>query len=145
MKIIKITIFLLMAAFLILNTACSEQEKEAKTTMEDVKKETREMVETAKSYTMEQRHAYQQELADKFAEYDRKIETFKQQMNMVKGETERKMQENIDMLQSKVDDMKKRAEKLKNAGGDAWTDLRNGLEKAEDDLDRSFSEAMKNF
>ena len=147
MNIVKITTFLLLAAFLFLNAACGEQEKKPKTTMEDVKTETRNMAETAKSYTLQQRQVYQQELADRIAEYDRKIEDLKQRMIMVYGATEQKMQEQIklDELQEKVKNMKNRAKELEDASGDAWIDLQNGLEKAGKDLDRSFSEAMKNF
>ena len=70
----------LVIGLLSLAVGCSEraqtvkQEKKAKTTMEDVKKETGEMVETAKSYTLEQRQAYQKELADKFVKYEQDIE-----------------------------------------------------------------------
>jgi len=145
MNIIKITIFLVMTVFLFLNTACSEQEKTSKTTVEDVKKEALEAVETAGSYTMEQRQAYQRQLADKLVEYDRDIATLKQQLAMVKATAGQKTQEKIDMLQAKVEDMKKRTEELKNASGEAWKEIRRGLEKAGNDLERSISDAMKNF
>ena len=132
----------LVIGLLSLAVGCSEraqtvkQEKKAKTTMEDVKKETGEMVETAKSYTLEQRQAYQKELADKFVKYEQDIEDLKQKMIMVSGDTEQKMQEQIklDVLRDKLADMESRAQELKDASGDAWDDLKKGLDKAGKDL-----------
>ena len=145
MNAIKITTFLLLAAILFSNTACSEQKKATQTTMEDVKKETVEAVETAGSFTMEQRQAFQRKLTDKLTEYDRNIATLKQQLTVVTTTAGQKTEEKIEMLQAKLDDIKKRSEELKDASGEAWEDLRKGLERAGDDLDKSFTEAMKNF
>jgi len=145
MNIIKMTTYFLLAAFLLLSAACGEQKKETNTTMEDVKKEAQEAVETAGSYSLEQQQVYQRKLADKLAEYDRNIATLRQQLGMVTAAVGQKSQEKLDMLQANVDDMKKKVEELKNASGKAREDLRIGLEKAGEELDKSFSEAMKNF
>ena len=84
MKFLKYTLIVVTATTLLIAAGCSEEKKPAmqeggsKTTTADIKKEAKDLVETTKSYTMEQKEAYEKELADKFAEYSRKIYAFNQ-------------------------------------------------------------------
>jgi TolA-binding protein len=147
-KLWIIVIFVMLMAF---SSGCSEQKeatmqpKENKTTAEDVKQEAKEMVQTTTTYTMEQKEAYEQKLAEKLETYNQQISTLKQQMVMLQGEAEQKLQDQINSLQTKVEDMKNRSDELKDAGGEAWNNLKDGLDKAGDDLDQAFTEAMQKF
>jgi TolA-binding protein len=147
-KLWIIVIFVMLMAF---SSGCSEQKeatmqpKENKTTAEDVKQEAKEMVQTTTTYTMEQKEAYEQKLAEKLETYNQQISTLKQQMVVLQGEAEQKLQDQINSLQTKVEDMKNRSDELKDAGGEAWNNLKDGLDKAGDDLDQAFTEAMQKF
>lgn len=139
-------------AFLFINYGCSDQEQPAMqvkesetTTIEDVKKEAGELVEATKEYTLEQKEAYERQLAGKFEEYEKKLSTLRQQLNMAGGDVKQRMQEKIESLQGKLDDMKSMTEQLKDTSGEAWNDMKVGLDKAEDDLNKAFSDAMQNF
>jgi len=151
MNTLRLIIILLALAFLSLVAGCGEQKQattqkeETKVTTEDIKKEAKELVETTKSYTMEQKEAYEQQLANKLDEYAQKIAALKAQMVTMQGEAQKDMQEKIDSLHAKVEDMKSKALELQNASDAAWDDLKAGLDKAEDDLEESFTTAMQNF
>ena len=142
---------LFLIIFVALATGCRQrqesrtQEEGNKTTMEDIKKEVKEMVKTTTSYSLEQRNAYEKQLAQKIDAYGKKIQALKEQMMIAKGEAEKKLQEQIDMLQAKTDDLKNKAEDLRNATGQAWDELKKGLDKAVDDLDEAFSKAMQSY
>lgn len=151
MHLKRFLVIFLLAVFVALAAGCSKrqepmtQEEGKKTTTEDIKKEAEEMVETTKSYTMEQRKAYEQQLARKIDEYGQKIYALKEQLMMVKGEAENELLEQIDMLQAKTDDLKNKAEDLKKASGQAWDELKIDLDKAIDDLDEAFSKALQSY
>ena len=151
MHTVRFLIIILMLALLSLTTGCGEQQQaptqkeETKVTTEDIKKEAKELVEATKSYTMEQKKAYEEELATKLDEYGQKIEALKAQLMTMQGEAQQDMQEKIDSLHAKVEDMKSKALELQNASDAAWDDLKAGLDKAEDDLEEAFTTAMQNF
>jgi len=136
---------------LFLAAGCGEQKQpdsqkqEAKTTTEDIKKEARDLVETARTYTMEQQQAYEQQLGQKLDEYARKVAVLKAQVATMTGAAKEDMQDKIGSLHTKVEDMKNKAQELQAASGAAWDDLKEGLDKAEDDLEEAFNSAMQKF
>jgi anaerobic ribonucleoside-triphosphate reductase len=140
-----------MLVLLSLTAGCGEQQQatthkeETKITTEDIKKEAKELVEATKSYTMEQKKAYEEELAKKLDEYGQKTGALKAQLMTMQGEAQKDMQEKIDSLHAKVEDMKSKALELQNSSDAAWDDLKAGLDKAEDDLEEAFTTAMQNF
>ena len=151
MQLVKILLIVMTITSLLLTAGCSEEKEPAmqkegtKTTAADVKKEAKELMATTKSYTLEQREAYEKELAKKFAEYDRKIFVLKEQLVDATEETRQKLQEQINMLLTKEGDLRNRAKGLKEASGKAWDDLKKGLDKASADLDEAFAKAMQKF
>ena len=151
MRVTRIFIILFAVSFLLLNAGCSQspqqesKEKEVKTPMGEVSKKAADAMATTESYTMEQKKAYEQELADKFAKYEQKISLLKEQMAMAGEESKKNLQQNIENLQAKVGEMESRTNELKNASGFAWSDMKKGLDKAVADLDKAFAEAMQNF
>jgi hypothetical protein len=111
----------------------------------DVEQKAKDLMETTKSYTMEQKQAYEQELSKKLDAYSQEIAAFKGQMLQAKGAVQADMQVAIDKLQAMVDNMRSRADELKDASGEAWDDMKKGVDKAEDELDQAFSNAMQKF
>ena len=150
MKTARLLVILLAAGFLFLAVGCSEQkssmqEETPKATSEDVKKEAKELVETTKSYTLEQKQAYEEQLAKKLDEYNQKISALKVQMAQAESTVQTDMQALLESLQTKVEDLQTRANGLKDASGAAWDDMKKGLDQAEEELDQAFSEAMAKF
>ena len=147
----RFIVILSVLGLLFLAAGCGEQKQpdsqkqEAKTTTEDIKKEARDLVETARTYTMEQQQAYEQQLGQKLDEYARKVAALKAQVATMTGAAKEDMQDKIGSLHTKVEDMKNKAQELQAASGAAWDDLKEGLDKAEDDLEEAFNSAMQKF
>ena len=85
MNTLRLLIILLALVLLSLNAGCGEQQattqkEETKVSTEEIKKEAKELVEITKSYTMEQKEAYEQQLANKLDEYAQKIAALKAQV-----------------------------------------------------------------
>jgi len=148
MKTMRLLLILGAAAFLFLAVGCSEQkssvqEEKPQTTAEDVKKEATDMVETAKSYTMEQKQAYEEKLAKELDEYRQKISALRAQMTQAKDSVQKEMQDTMDRLQTDIDAMGNKVDAMKNASGEAWDSLKEGADRAAEDLNQAYSDAMQ--
>jgi hypothetical protein len=150
MKSTRLVLFFLAAAFFLMAVGCSEQktsmqEEKPKPTAAEVKKEAKDLVETTESYTMEQKQVYEQQLVQQLEEYSQKISALKDQVAMMPGEAKTAMQEQINMLDTDLQDMEAKAGEMKDASGQAWEDMKQGMEQAEKDLNQAISNAMQNF
>ena len=151
MYLARYLVILLAFGLFFLTAGCSEQQQATtqkegtKATVEDVKKEAVDIVEVTKSYTMEQKEAYEQQLATRLDGYKQKISVFKAQMGAMKGNAQKVMQKKIDTLQAQLEEMKNKVLELQDASGEAWNDLKKDLDKAGEDMNEAFTNAKTNF
>lgn len=91
---------------------------------------------------MESREAYEEKIRAKLGELDEKLNLLRLRADMAKTEVKLEYTKMIIDLRSKKEEAQKRLEKLKDAGGDAWKTMAEGMEKAVDDLKGSFDKAI---
>jgi TolA-binding protein len=133
---------------LVLPTACGEKKEstgEQRATTADVKKEAKEAVGTAISYTQQQKEEYQKQLEAKIREYDRKLEDLKAKAEKMEKKTKAEAQRELEDLRQKGEAAKKKLEGMKSAGSKAWEDLKSGMDAAMEDLEKSFSRMVSRF
>lgn len=144
------TCIILALAFAV---SCSSQEEtpkpKTKVTAEDVKNKAAEAVDTAADYTMEQKAAYMQKIDARLEELDRdigalgdKIQTGADEMT---AEGRAKLEASLKTLRTEKDAAAQQYEKLKTSGGQAWNELKAGMDAAMQKLDTAFDKAKAEF
>lgn len=135
-------ILLVSALTLLVFAGCAEKEE---TTAEDVKKETKEAVETARAYTEEQRAKYMAEMMDKLESYEEQINELEMEARDTGDEARMAMEERLQTLRDKRDDMSERLDEMRSAGGDAWMEMKKGMDKAMDEMSKAYEKAAAEF
>jgi TolA-binding protein len=135
-------ILVIAVAALFLSSGCAEKEE---TTAGDVKREAKEAVDTAKKYTDEQRAKYVSEMKDKLESYDKDIEDLENQAREIKDETRVEMEQRVQDLRKKRDAMARSLEEMSSASGDAWAELKKGMDKAMDEISEAYGDAAAEF
>jgi len=135
-------ILLVSALTLLVFAGCAEKED---TTAEDVKKETKEAVETARAYTEEQRAKYMAEMMDKLESYEEQINELEMEARDTGDEARMAMEERLQTLRDKRDDMSERLDEMRSAGGDAWMEMKKGMDKAMDEMSKAYEKAAAEF
>lgn len=135
-------ILLVSALALLVFAGCAEKEE---TTAEDVKRETKEAVQTAKAYTEEQRAKYMAEMMDTLKSYEQEIEDLEMQARDMTDEARAAVEERLQALREKREDMTQRLEDMKSASGDAWMELKKGMDKAKDEMSEAYRKAAAEF
>ncbi|BCR06748.1 hypothetical protein DESUT3_38170 [Desulfuromonas versatilis] len=94
---------------------------------------------------MEEKQAYREKFEARLRELKAQLELLEAKADLAKAEAGIEYQKQIKELRQKRDAMSARLEELKKAGGDAWRDLRTGLEKAAEDLKGALERARDKF
>ncbi len=141
---------LLALAFL---TACGNQEEATKpkseVTAQDVKQQAAAAMETAEMYTQEQKDAYMQKMDTRLKELDRDIEALGDKIqagtNEMTAEARAKLEASLQTLKAQKEGAVEQYEKLKASGGQAWDELKAGMDAAMKKLDEAFDKAKTAF
>ena len=140
-SIIITIIFLYCCSF----CGCGEQKKSANkqpnVTTEDIKKEVQDVVETASTFTEQQKAEYQKQIELKLKEYDQKINTMITQIKDMKESANEELKEEIDTLSNKKEEVDKKIDAIKVASGAAWDELKVGIDNALDELEKALEQA----
>jgi hypothetical protein len=155
MNMKRMVLFIALTAFFSLASlsACGDQKKaeqsETKVTSADVKKEAKEVMETAKIYTQQQKEEYMKQIAIKIEEFDKERHALEakaqRKANELKEGTEVKFNQSMEDLTRKKQAAADELRKLKTASGKAWDDLKAGMDSAMDDLNQAFNRARSHF
>lgn len=82
-------------------------------------------------------------------ELEQKIQNLKKQISDIKNNSElyakAEMREKVDDLETRVSDLQEKSRDLKTKSGDAWDELKKGINKAADDISRSIKGALDKF
>ena len=151
----RIALFMMLTAFfgLVFLVACGDQKKAEKSetavTSMDVKKEVKEAVETAKSYTQQQKEEYLRQIDAKIKEFDREMQELlaKAQSGAtdLKEEGKAQFDQSMEELRNKKEAATKKLNEINSASGEAWKDIKSGMESAMDELSKAFDRARSHF
>ncbi len=111
-------------------TACGNETDKNETSLRDVKKETGEAVETAKEYTKARKQQYEARMAEQIRELEEKVVELNRKAVSARAEAKAEMKQEAEALQQDLDTLRGRYDKLKTATGDAWTDVKTGIDEA---------------
>ena len=133
--------------------SCSSQEEtpkpKTKVTAEDVKNKAAEAVDTAADYTMEQKEAYMQKIDIRLKELDRDIEALGNRIQAgtdeMTAEGRAKLEASLQTLKAQKEGAVEQYEKLKTSGGQAWDELKAGMDAAMKKLNAAYDKAKAEF
>ncbi|GJL75670.1 coiled coil domain-containing protein [Nitrosomonas sp.] len=94
---------------------------------------------------MADKEAYLQKVQAKLDEWDAEINKLKAKMSGASADAKIEMNKQIESLESERSEVRQKYEELKNASGDAWKDVRDGMETAWNRVSDSFKRAADRF
>ena len=86
-----------------------------------------------------------QQLNDKLANLQTKIDEAKVQMHLGAKDTQDKIQPYVDELEQELAQAKKQWDQLEDASEGAWADIQSGLSKSIKSMEIAFDKAKKHF
>lgn len=94
---------------------------------------------------MEDKDLYRQKFEAKLKELKAQIGVLEAKADQVKAESKLELKAQIQKLRQKRDSLDKKLDQLKHSSGDAWKDLKAGLESASEELKGALGKAMDQF
>jgi hypothetical protein len=94
---------------------------------------------------MADKDLYREKFEAKLREIKARIELLEARAAQVKTESKLEYQRHLDELRQKREVLRGRLDEIKSSGGEAWKDIRAGIEKAADDLRQAVDKAMDKF
>lgn len=149
-KTVRKTPGLLMAAAVaILLAACGGQsdttEKKAAVTGEDVKRETKEGVETTQAYLIEQKEEYENQVRAKLDELDARMEELQAQAKATVAQTGADLKDALEDFRRKRDAAQKDLEKLEDAAVEGWELMKAGMDNALEEVEQAYEKAASHL
>jgi TolA-binding protein len=142
-----LTITLLLA--LVAVTGCGEKEKPQNKTeavsKENVKKEAKEAYDTTKAYTQEQIQAFQQQTETKLTEYEKDIDQLQSKAEKLEGDAKVKAEQQLTALRQKRDAVSEKLKELSSSSGNAWDQIKSGIDATMKDLENTYKKAAAEF
>jgi TolA-binding protein len=133
-------------AVLLVGCSDSTTDPSAKTpTAKDVQEQVGKAADTAGEYASDQVRQYADTLNDKLQEFDTQLQSLQQQGEQLAGEAQKQWQQQMQNLQQKRQQVAGDLQRLKDASGDAWLDVKSGLDDAWQDLQGAASKAAERF
>ena len=143
---------------IVLLTACSEQQPatektappEAKveklaTTPADIGKEAKDLAATTMAYTEEQKAQYQIKIQEKLAQYNQNFIELEAKLVMMNEQARADLAAEIEKLNDKKAVVATKVKELQGTGGEAWADLKAGMDKAFMEMDKAYDKARSRF
>ena len=94
---------------------------------------------------MEKQQAYRDNMNAQLREWQAKIDALKAKVEKANTEQKIKYYEEIESLYTKQEQVHEKLDELRNAGEDAWEDVKSGVETAWKDLRLSVERAAQKF
>ena len=140
---------LLALMLLLALSGCGENEqtqaKPAIVSKEDVKKEAKDAYDTTKAYTREQMQAFREQTETRLAEYGKEIDQLQAKAEQLGGDAKAKAEQQLTALRQKRDAVSEKLTELGSAGGNAWEQIKSGIEAALEDLGNAYKKAAAEF
>ena len=147
--LIMLASFFSMALFFACGDQKDAEKSDTKVTYEDVKKESKEAMETAKEYTQEQKEEYLRQMRAKLDEFNKEIQELQTKAASkaigLKEASKEELSQSMKELAEKKKAAAEKIDELKNASGNAWEDIKTGADLAMDELNKSLEQAVSHF
>lgn len=145
-ELLKIGLFFLIVASLVLPGACGKskepvQEKKEVTGAE-MKEEVGEAVGAVKAYTAEQKQEIQADIEGKLKEFDEKIEQLANKAQSLEGEAKEKLNKEVEALKEKQGQVAMKIDELKASTEETWNSAMEEAENALKELGDSYEQAQ---
>ena len=128
---------------------CGEKEqpqsKSATVSKEDVKKEVKEAYDATKAYTQEQMQAFLEQTETRLAEYKKEIDQLQARAEKLEGDAKAKAEQQLTALRQKQDEVSEKLKDLSSSSGNAWEQLKSGIDAAMEDLGNAYKKAAAEF
>ncbi len=94
---------------------------------------------------MEDKGLYREKFKANLKELKAQIDVMEARADQVKAESKLELKQQIQSLRQKQDSIANKLDQLKQSGGEAWKDLKTGLESATEELKGALGKAMDQF
>ena len=158
MKHFGFTALVLLGVICFSLTSCSDQEqssekapvKKAKvenlaTTPADIKKEAEDLAKTTMAYTEEQKALYQKKIQEKMQQYSQNFLELQAKMATLNEQAKANLAAEMENLKRKKQEIAEKAGEIQAAGGEAFRDLKKGLDASLEEMDKAVDEAISRF
>jgi len=143
--LLAIMLLLALGAF----PGCGEKEqpesKPASVSKEDVKKEAKEAYDATKAYTQEQMQAFREQTEIKLNEYKEGFDQLQAKAEKMGGDAKAKADEQLTALNQKREVLAEKLKELSSSSGNAWEQLKTGIDAALEDLGSAYKKAAAEF
>ena len=130
-------------------TGCGEKEqaqsKSATVSKEDVKKEAKEAYDATKAFTQEQMQAFREKTETRLAEYKKEIDQLQAKAEKLGDDAKAKAEQQLTALRQKRDKVSEKLKVLSSSSGNAWEQVKSGVDAAMDDLGNAYKKAAAEF
>lgn len=123
----------------------SEGDDQQEVTVDEVKQEFGEAIDTVKEFTVQQKEEYQKEAKRRLKEIKENLEDIKARADKLKTDSKIELKNEIENLDKKKDEAEAALAELTNKSGKAWNDMKSGLDKALDEMDEAYRKALSRF
>ncbi len=142
-----LTILLLLALGAL--PGCGEKEQTQSTpatvSKEDVKTEAKEAYDATKAYTQEQMQAFQEQTRTRLAEFKKEIDQLQAKTEKLGADAKAKAEQQLTALRQKEGEVSEKLKELSSSSGNAWEQIKSGIDAAMDDLGNAFKKAAAEF
>ena len=112
---------------------------------DDVKKEVKEAYEATSAYTEEQMQAVRKQMETKLDEYGKEIDQLQAKAEQMKGEAKAKAEQQLSALREKQDAVAEKVKELGSSSGNAWEQIKSGVDAAMEDLGNAYKKVAAEF
>ena len=120
-----------------------------RTSLEDVRRETRELAETVAEYGEDQRDEVAREFESAMSDVDRRLKAFESEVrenwDTLSEQARREAQQDLAMLHTRRAELAEAYGELKSDSGAAWEEIKNGFTEAYADISSAIDQAEKEF
>lgn len=85
---------------------------------------------------------YQQKVEAKIDQVNAKIDSYLAKFDETKADTKMEIKNQLDDLTNQRETVERKFEEMRNAGQDAWSNMRSGLDDAIEELEASYQQAV---
>jgi len=128
---------------------CGEKEqtqsKPATVSKEDIKKEAKKAYDATKAYTQEQMQAFREQTETRLAEYKKEIDSLQAKAEKLGGDAKAKAEQQLTALRQKQDEVYEKLKELSSSRGNAWAQLKSGIDAAMEDFGNAYKKAAAEF
>jgi hypothetical protein len=118
------------------------QAAEQPTASDRLTKEAREAIDATKSYTAQQKEAFQRKAQAELAALQKQIAALQSRVGEASAATRADLQASIEDLEKKKEGATKKMEELRSATDAKWGDVKSGVSRALDDVQAAYHKAV---